>query len=113
MANPDHLSAQGKLPRRFDEYEHVQYLLVARDHWPWVEPEEGIAIVEYEEFSTALGRTKNLWSVVGDLLSYEWLPVEGRDFTVRFETATANGVTLLSEVFYPLQSSWTLAAKSM
>jgi hypothetical protein len=100
MDNPDHLRAQGKLPRRLTDYEHVHYLLVARDHWLWVEPTDDIAILEFEAFSTALSRAENLHSAVGSLLSYEWLPVEGRDFTVQYERATANGVSIESEVFY-------------
>ena len=100
MDNPDHLRAQGKLPRRLTDYEHVHYLLVARDHWLWVEPTDDIAILEFEAFSTALSRAENLHSAVGSLLSYEWLPIEGRDFTVQYERATANGVSIESEVFY-------------
>jgi hypothetical protein len=100
MDNPDHLSARGKLPRRFNDYEHIHYLLVARDHWLWVEPADGIAILEFEAFLTALSRSENLHSAISDLLTYEWLPVEGRDFTVQYDRATANGVSIESEVFY-------------
>ncbi|MEK7995406.1 MAG: hypothetical protein AAB403_16520 [Planctomycetota bacterium] len=100
MDNADHLSAQGKLPRRLSDYEHIHYLLVARDHWLWVEPADGIAIVEFEAFSTALSRSENLHSAISDLLTYEWLPVEARDFTVQYDRATANGVSIESEVFY-------------
>ena len=31
-ANPDHLREQRRLNRRLSDYEHVHYLLVARDH---------------------------------------------------------------------------------
>ena len=98
--NPNHLSTQGKLPRRLNDYQHLHYLLVARDHWLWVEPEDGVPIVEFEAFSTALSRMENLHSAISDLLTYEWLPVEGRDFTVRYDRATANGVSIECEVFY-------------
>jgi hypothetical protein len=100
MDNPDHLSVQGKLPRRLNDYEHIHYLLVARDHWLWMEPADGFAIVEFEAFSAALGRSENLHAAISDLLTYEWLPVEGRDFTVRYDRATANGVSIEFEVFY-------------
>jgi len=100
MDNPDHLRAQGKLPKQFNDYEHIHYLLVARDHWLWIEPADGIAIVEFEAFSTALSRSENLHSTISDLLTYEWLPLEGRDFTVQYDRATANGVSIESEVFY-------------
>jgi len=98
--NPDHLAAQGKLPRPLTEYENIHYLLVARDHWLWVEPTHGTPIVEFEAFSTAVARSENLRSAISELLTYQWLPVEGRDFTVRYDRATANGVSIESEVFY-------------
>ena len=39
--------------------------------------------------------------VCTELLGYEWLPVEGRDFRVQFDRAIANGAAIESEVFYP------------
>jgi hypothetical protein len=39
---------------------------------------------------------------MSDLLRYEWLPVEGRDFRVQYDTATVNGVSIQSEVFYTI-----------
>ena len=59
---------------------HVHYLIVARDHWRWVEPSNRVAIVEFEPFAQALERAANLRDAVGELLTYDWLPVEGRDF---------------------------------
>lgn len=99
-SNPRHLSAQRRLPRPLTEYEHVQYLLVARDHWLWAEPCDGIATVQFDAFAGALRRASNLAVAVDELLSYAWLPVEGRNFEVRFETDTANGVSIEFEVFY-------------
>jgi hypothetical protein len=99
-ANPEYLPSVGRLPRRLSEYEHVQYLLIARDHWRWVEPRDGIAVLEFDTFARMLARSNNLHQVVDDLLTYDWLPVEGRDFTVRYDRATANGVSVESQVFY-------------
>jgi len=65
-----------------------------------VEPADGIAIVEFEAFLTALKRSESLDSAISDLLSYEWLPVEGRDFRIQYERATANGVSAELQVFY-------------
>ena len=97
---PAHLSSQGRLPRPVNQYEHVFYLLVARDHWRWVEPRDGIAIVEFSPFERALARSNDLHEAMIELLRYEWLPVEGKDFFVRYDRATANGVSLKSPVFY-------------
>lgn len=98
--NHDHLPSLGRLPRRLSEYGHVYYLVVARDHWRWVDPREGIAIVEFDAFRRALARANDLRSAIAELLDCGWLPVEGRDFRVQFERATANGVSIESEVFY-------------
>jgi hypothetical protein len=99
--HPDHLQRHGKLPRRFDEYENIHFLLVARDHWPWIEPAGNIAIVEYGGFIKVLQRAKNLKDAVEGLLDYSWLPEEGRDFVVRFDRFAVNGVAVEAEVFYP------------
>jgi hypothetical protein len=98
--NLDYLRSRGLLARRLDEYEHVHYLLVARDHWRWVEPRDGVAIVEFEAFARTLEHSNSLSQAVSDLLTYDWLPVEGRDFRIQYDRATANGVTLESPVFY-------------
>ena len=100
--SPLHLKSQGRLPRPLGEYEHVSYLLIARDHWLWVEPTGDLAIVEFEAFSGAVSRSTDLRSAVGDLLTYEWLPIEGRDFRIQYDRATANGVSVESEVYYPV-----------
>ena len=100
LHKPNHLAAQRKLPRRFSDYEHIYYLLIPRDHWPWLEPTEEAAILEFEAFARALERSEDLLSTIRLLLTYEWLPVEGRDFTVRYERATANGVSIESQIFY-------------
>ena len=96
-ANPACLQAQGRLPRLVNQYDRVCYLLVARDHWRWKSP-DGIAIVEFDAFVRALARSGNLHDVVAGLLTYDWLPVEGRDFIVQYDNATANGVSIESQV---------------
>ena len=99
-ANPAYLQAQGRLPRLLNQYDRVCYLLVARDHWRWMQGPDGIAIVEFDAFVRALARSGDLHGMVAGLLTYDWLPVEGRDFVVRYDNATANGVSIESEVFY-------------
>jgi hypothetical protein len=97
---PGHLTQTKWIPHSVSEYDHVDYIVVAQDHWRWVEPTDGIAIVEYGAFVQALGRSDSIRDVIAELLLYDWLPVEGRDFFVRYETATVNGVTIESEIFY-------------
>jgi hypothetical protein len=100
MENTDYLRSRGLLAQRLDQYEQVHYLLVARDHWRWVEPRSRVAIVEFEPFARALQRAANLGAAVGELLTYDWLPVERRDFRIQEDRAEANGVTIQSPVFY-------------
>ena len=95
---PDYLATQRRLRRSVREYRHIYYLLVARDHWRWVEPQNGIAIVEFEAFASALLSSSSLDEAVNRLLTYEWLPVEGRDFEVRYKRASANGVSIESQI---------------
>jgi hypothetical protein len=99
-ANPRYLADTGRLIRSLDAYDHVYYLLVARDHWRWVEPDNRIAIVEFEAFSPALSSAADLRTAMDGLLTYEWLPVEGRDFVIRLDKAQVNGVAIESPVFY-------------
>jgi hypothetical protein len=99
---PGHLRTLGKLPRSITEYTTVYYLLVARDHWIWIEPTRDMAIVEFEAFCKALRRTEGLHFAIGDLLKYDWLPQEDKHFRVQFDRATVNGVSLESDVYYSL-----------
>lgn len=102
LENPDYLRQQHKLLRHFSHYANIHYLIVARDHWLWIEPQDGLAIVEFEAFVKALCQHDSLHSATTALLGYEWLPVEGRDFTVRYDRSTVNGASLECEVFYPI-----------
>jgi hypothetical protein len=98
--NPNYLRAQGQVPRQLTDYERIQYVLVARDHWLWMDSTDTVAIIEFEAFATSLGRSSNLRSVIDELLTYDRLPVEGRDFRVQYDRATVNGVSLESRVYY-------------
>ena len=98
--HPDYL--QGRLTSSLAEYEHVHYLLVARDHWPWREPGNGIAIVDYEPFRRVIQEHATVRDAVEELLQYAWLPMEERDFRVQYDRAIANGVAVESEVFYAI-----------
>jgi hypothetical protein len=100
--HPDYLRSQGRIPKSLTEYQNVYWLLVARDHWLWIEPTKNSAIVEFEAFANALKRPEDLNFAMSDLLRYEWLPEEGRNFRVQFESTTVNGVSIENEVYYIL-----------
>jgi hypothetical protein len=99
--NPDFLKAKGKLAHSLADYANVHYLLVVRDHWFWVDPEDRIALVDFDAFLPALKSSTNLQETIATLLTYEWLPVEGRDFNVEYATASVYGMMLESPEFKP------------
>ena len=76
--------------------------MIARDHWIWVAPTCGGAIVTYDAFTGSITRSKNLQDALADLLTYDWLPVEGRDFEVRYDKYYANGIGMETETFYAI-----------
>jgi hypothetical protein len=98
--NPRYLADRGKLSRSISEYSEVRYLLIARDHFVWVDPNEAYPVFEHENFKRAMAETDTLHGALQQLLTFDWLPVEERDFTVKFETSRANGVSIESEIFH-------------
>lgn len=101
-ANPRYLRDQRRLTRPLTDYERVHYLLVARDHWRWVDPGDQTASVQFDAFAQILARSDDLRAAMDELLRYDWLPIEGTNFAVRFESASVNGVSLDSELFYSI-----------
>lgn len=100
--NPNHLISIGKLRKPLSEYDKVQYAVVARDHWIWVAPSPDGAIFTHDAFTASISRSAALKHVVEDLLTYDWLPMEGRDYTVRYDKSYSNGVQIETETFYAL-----------
>lgn len=97
----DFLRERGLLGRNLVEYRRVEYLLVARDHMKWIPPDGQRAIVSFNPFKSMLEKD-DLAAALDRLLSYDWLPVEGKDFRVEFKDDTVNGVTMRSESFFPM-----------
>jgi hypothetical protein len=100
--HPDFLHERGKLPRNLTEYAAIHYLLLAWDHWYWVEPDDGIAIIDFGAFVPALRKSSSLDALVARLLTYNWLPQEGRDFRVSYAPSEANGAVFESCIFSPV-----------
>jgi hypothetical protein len=97
--HPSFLCEREKLPRVLTSYANVHYLLVVWDHWFWIDPKDGIAVVNFDVFLPALKKFTNLQNLVTELLRYEWLPVEGRDFRVSYATSSVNGAQFESPIF--------------
>ncbi len=100
--NPNHLASIGKLQRPIDEYREVRYAVIARDHWLWVPPTCEGAIITYDAFTGSITRSENLQEALTDLLTYDWLPIEGRDYIVRYDKSYANGIEIETETFYAI-----------
>ena len=98
--HPEFLMQRRALKRPLNEYKQVYFLLIARDHWIWFEPDNNTAVVDFEQFRGMIARGHSLQESVSQLLLYEWLPVENRDFHVRFDGRSVEGVRIESEVFY-------------
>jgi len=70
------------------------------DHWIWVEPEDGFAILDFQTFLTKCSQRIDLNATVTDLLTYDWLPKEGVNFRVRFDASTVNASIIESPSFH-------------
>lgn len=99
--HPEFLMKRGKLKQPISAYANVHYLLLVRDFWFWREPSDQFALLDFDEFVTKLKMSSNLKSLVAELLKYEWLPVEGRDFIVEYTSSSVYGVTIESPLFKP------------
>jgi hypothetical protein len=100
QTNPRFLTERGDLSDDLGKFRNVYYVLVPRDYFVWIDPAKGTPVIEYEAFSRMLAREKNLAEGMDRLLAFDWLPMDGRDFGIRYETFTVNGVSVETEVIY-------------
>lgn len=99
-SQPTFLVDRGWLSAALDTYSDVRYVVIARDRFVWVDPDVDFPVVEHEVFKAVVRKHSDLRAALAEMLSFDWLPVEGTDFTVKFEQAEANGVFVESEIFY-------------
>ena len=97
-ASPDFLQKSGLLDGISDSPQ-MTYAVIARDHIGTV-PMADSLLAEFDALVWALRESGSLEEGVRKLKAYEWLPVEGRDFYVRFEASTLAGVTIETESFH-------------
>ncbi len=99
-AKPNYLLKQGYIAWDISTFDVVHYCVVARDHF--VEPPPGsVPLYSYDAFLIELESVRNILDSLKSLDSLAWLPVEGVDFTVRFERSRVGDVAMESEVYYP------------
>lgn len=98
--NPRHLCDLNRITRAITEYSTVHYCIIAQDHFP-----ESIfpdyPIYSYEACLRELKLSRDTNSILYSLSNFDWLPVEGVDFFVRFEANRLSGITVESETYYP------------
>jgi hypothetical protein len=100
QSNPRFLLDGGYLSAALDSYSEVRYLLIARDHFVWVDPDTDFPVIEHEVFKSLVRKYGDLRSMIAEMLSFKWLPIEGTDFAVRIEPIELNDVVVESEIFY-------------
>ena len=99
-AHPNFLLERGKLSRSLTDYNKVHHILLVRDYWHWVEPEDTIAILDFDEFLAQFRESTSLVDLMTALLSYGWLPIEGQHFYVDYTTTSVNGAMIESPLFH-------------
>ncbi len=75
--------------RSLVETEHrpdFSHAVIARDHMSYNISGQDLS-AEFDAFMWALQNSETLGEAIRRLQSFEWLPVEGRDFTVSFESS--------------------------
>jgi hypothetical protein len=97
--NPDYLKECG-VTERGEHPPTLSYAVIARDHITNTLEKDGLWLAEFDSLGWALSNSASLTDAIRRLQSYEWLPLEGRDFAVRFEAGSIAGVTMESEAFH-------------
>ena len=98
--NPRFLLERGDISQDLREVHNLHYLLVARDYFVWVDPVKAYPVFDYELFSAAMSKSEPLSQQIRDLLRFEWLPLEGRDFSISYERRTLGSVAVESQIFH-------------
>ena len=99
---PNYLRDRG-LIERGEAQPSLSFVVIARDHLSDTGQQDDLWIAEFDALIWALKESTNLKDSIRRLRSFEWLPVEGRDFTVRFEPSVLAGVTVESEIFHRVE----------
>jgi hypothetical protein len=100
QANPRYLLDAGEISKSLDDYKKVYFGIVARDYFVWLDPSE-FPVIDYDQLLRVIGEPRRLQDAMEELLTFDWLPVQGRDFKVNYDRGTANGVSVETEVNYP------------
>ena len=83
------------------EFRSVNYAVIARDHFLWNDPAV-VPVFDYGIFRDTIKNATDLDSVIAAMASFEWLPRENADFTVRDVEYSANGVAIEYATIFPV-----------
>jgi hypothetical protein len=95
---PDHLQKTNRLTSGYKP--NFSYAVIARDHLNYKPQQDNFLIAEFDALIWALQNADNLEEALHKLQSFEWLPVEGREFKVQFRSSKVAGITIDAETFY-------------
>jgi hypothetical protein len=102
--NPHYLKECGIIER--GEHQPIlSYAVIARDHITNTLAKDGIWLAEFDALNWALNNSINLTDAIKRFQTYDWLPLEGRDFVVQFEAGSIAGVTMEAESFHQMQNA--------
>jgi len=98
IANPSFLSGRQKIHKPLNEYTHVQFCVVSRDHLI-ASDDNDFPVFAYDAFEHRMAGESTTPEALEELNSMNWLPREGRDYRCEWIRAEAGGVTVLTELF--------------
>jgi hypothetical protein len=79
----------------------LSFAVIARDFLTYSQQNEDSWLTEFDALEWAVKNSRDLTECISKLQSFEWLPIEGRDFRIQFDPFTLEGVTIETEVIYP------------
>jgi len=97
--NPNYLKECGAIERGRRQ-PTLSYAIITRDHITNTLEKDGLWLAEFDALSWALQNSVNLADAIRRFQTYDWLPLEGRDFTLRFGAGSIAGVTMESEEIF-------------
>jgi hypothetical protein len=100
-SKPRYLHDVGNASKGLGDYKKVYYGIIARDYFVWLDPTD-VPVIDYDSFVSRIGGSIALSSAMDELLTFSWLPVEGRDFTINYDRRSVNGVAVETAVHYPI-----------
>jgi hypothetical protein len=109
--NDDFLFRRKQISRKLSEFRRVVFCVIARDYLIYNDPKD-VPVIAFDAVLKAL-KMANIDAGVDFLMSFDWLPLEDRDFRMTRNIAKVPGVTISYEGYrrtYTDPSDRTVAA---